>query len=144
MENKIELHGIFNEKGELHTYGNELLQDLALKNKGKTVLVTVRVYEKGASPSFIGFYRNKFLPDIQSAYLSKGILKSLDEIDKNLRGICPITYREIYNEKKRGYEKNIIDLEDLEKWQLVVFIDYFLRPWAAENLQVRIDSSLVL
>lgn len=144
MNNAIELHGIFNKKGELLIYGKELLQEFGSTNVNKTVLITVRAYKKSASPSFVGFYRNKYLPDIQRAYASKGDLKTLEEIDVYLRSICPVTINEIYNEKKGAYEKNLIKIEDLEQWQLQAFIDYFLRPWAINNLQVRIDSTLIL
>lgn len=140
----MEMHGKFNSKGELMIYGSEKMSDFGSKNKDKTVLITVRVFEPKSSHAFLGYYRNKFLIDIQRAFALQGNLKSIESIDKMIRGLCPITYKEVYDPEKRKYKISLIDIEDLEKWQMEIFIDKFLRPWALENLNVFIDSTITL
>jgi hypothetical protein len=142
MKNSIRLEGRTDPK--LRFYNESEFDDFVNRNPYKTAIIEITLYEQKSCHAYIGFYRNKLLPDIQQAMYEKGDLMLLDSIDKKLRSLCPTTVNEIYDENSRTYKYELIDLEDLEKWQLTVFIDKFLYKYCAENLDIIIDRTVNL
>lgn len=134
MNNTIEITGVITSKGELKIYDNNKLQDFSAKNKDKTVLVSIRVYDKSSSKAFVGYYHNGILPRVQKELINQGVVKSLDVIDYELRVSSPVT--------NQGNE--ILKIEDLEQWQLMVFIDYWLYPHLLDNYSIAIHNTVVL
>lgn len=144
MNNQIGISGRTNEEGDLFIHGEDYMNDFRRKNPNKTFLITFRAYEKKSSKAFIGYYRNKILPDVQRAFLEKGVMKSIENIDKELRFSCPATFDEIYDEKKRSYTKKLIDLENLEQFRLILFIDKFLYLHLIQAHNIVIDKTVLL
>lgn len=143
MQNTIEIAGLIDTKGNLQIYDNNKLKSFCNKNKNKTVVITVRSFEKSASKAYIGYYQHKILPSIQKELLNQGVVKSIKNIDEELRQSCPITIREKHNDSGT-IEKSTIQINELEQWQLVVFIDYWLYSHLLDNLNITIHNTAIL
>ena len=79
---------------------------------------------KTASIPLIVYYKKKIVPDMQRAFLENGDRYTQEETDLKLRDLSPITQKENYNTDTRKWERETMELEELDNQQLVFFIEH--------------------
>lgn len=106
------------------------------------IIGSFRVYKPGSSEALKGYYFNKIVPDFRRALWESGDRKTLEDCEKFLRELCPITISETVCEKSGKYESELREISDLDNSELCELIEH-LRQIAAEEFSFVIDDPKV-
>jgi len=129
-------YGHIDEKGVLSIY-NRLLLDSTLKTYFKKTSIEIVFSEKTSafSDNMRSYYFGVVVKEVQKAYLSTGVVKSLKDIDYELRGL--FLYKEFYNENKGVWETEPHTLKkgdtEVTRQMMRGFIDMVI-AWSIQNL----------
>lgn len=99
-------------------------------NKGKRIIVTFEVAEKGSSNALLRYYFGYVIPTIQQALTKLGNRLTKKQTDEWLRSISPIM---------EGKES----IQDIPQSDMVEHIE-FLKEYCAENLDVYIEEARLI
>lgn len=136
MEKEITIFGHVNGKGILSIYNrDEFIKSISEFFKGRNVQMTFtdKFYE--FSDKHRGYYFGVLVRQIQSAWLSTGIKKSMSKIDAEMREM--FLYYEELNESTGLFEKHIHTLKKGDTSVSVTMMKDFVEQciiWTAQNL----------
>ena len=90
-DNQITILGATTKEGIYGIYNIGMLDDFMKKNPNKRLIITFQVEEKESKNAMIKYYNAATLPMWQKYFFKTGEVKSLKEIDKYLKKVCPST-----------------------------------------------------
>lgn len=129
-------YGHVDSDGKLSIYNKSLLNgNIREYFKSTSIVLTISEKTNEFSDNMRAYYFSVVVKQVQKAYRSTGVVKTLKEIDYELRGMFLIN--EVYNEDKGKWEQ---EPHTLKKGQTLVtyqmmrdFIDMVI-AWSIQNL----------
>lgn len=92
----------------------------------------IKVYQPGTTAALRGYYWNKIIPDFQKAIWLKDAERLTErQTELKARSMCPITISEEINEETGKYDQEVRELKDLDKPEMVAFMD-----WLKDNVSI--------
>ena len=106
MDNFIMTTGYFNKEGELKIYGREqFIKASAERFAGANIELIIKQKENLFSDGYRAYYFKFIVKEIQKAFKALGVLKSLHDLDYELRSM--FLYYETYDPGTDQYEKHL-------------------------------------
>lgn len=136
MEQTLRTLAETNTSGRIGYYSSKEVKDFFMRNKNQRIICHFSTID-GTNKK--AFYRNYVLPKIQEAFVSKGSIYSIEEVDIIIRNELPLLVFRHYVENKVFETQR--ELKDISSEEAGILLDIAIK-YAAENLNAIIDSEI--
>jgi hypothetical protein len=131
--------GRTNAKGQLLIADQKAMAEFFSKWPNVKFTGRFHVAQPGTSEALKGYYFNKIVPDFRRALWEAGERKTEKDTEKFIRELSPIMWEETPDPETGKYEHELLEINDLDNQQLVLFIEH-LKQIAAEEFYFFIED----
>lgn len=135
---KLEIYGKIDDAGRLKLLRGELDQFLGL-NCGKSVVVSVKVFDSAPSEAMKGYYYNYVVPTFQRAMWEAGERLNEKSAEERLRHFSPVTKEYSPEEDTGEYTANLRKITDLSQREMAAYLEH-LKQIGAEEYSIYIED----